>query len=63
MAVCEFGILTGLLLHTENGTAEILGDRKGKNYHDFIHIHTFVHVLPLLDTKFHGLQPNHKINA
>ena len=22
MAVCEFGILTGLLLHTENGTAE-----------------------------------------
>jgi hypothetical protein len=26
MAVCEFGILTGLLLHTENGTAEILGD-------------------------------------
>ena len=28
MAVCEFGILTGLLLHTENGTAEILGDTR-----------------------------------
>jgi hypothetical protein len=26
MAVCEFVILAGLLLHTENGTAEILGD-------------------------------------
>jgi hypothetical protein len=25
MAVCEFGILTGLLLHMENGTADILG--------------------------------------
>jgi hypothetical protein len=28
MAVCKFGILTGLLLHTENGTAEILGDTR-----------------------------------
>jgi len=28
MAVCEFGILTGLLLYTENGTAEILGDTR-----------------------------------
>jgi hypothetical protein len=26
MAVCQFGILTGLLLHTEIGTAEILVD-------------------------------------
>jgi hypothetical protein len=35
MAVCEFGILTGLILHRENGTAEILvirefgGESKG----------------------------------
>jgi hypothetical protein len=31
MAVCEFGILMGLLLHTENGTAEILGDTREVN--------------------------------
>ena len=31
MAVYEFAILTGLLLHTENGTAEILGGESRGN--------------------------------
>ena len=31
MAVCEFGIITGLLLHTENGTAEIVGSESRGN--------------------------------
>jgi hypothetical protein len=31
MAICEFDILTGLLLHTENRTAEIFGGESRGN--------------------------------